>query len=234
MRGVILCGGHGTRLHPATLVTNKHILPIYDKPMVYYPINNLVEAGVNEIMIITGKEHAGAFIDLLGDGRNFNASFTYRVQEEAGGIAHALDLCESFVGDNSVMVALGDNIFEKKFYFDEPYFDNDGAKIFIKKVPDPERFGVAIIDGDKISGIIEKPKDNISDFAVTGLYIYDNKVFDIIKNLKPSDRGELEITDLNNWYIDNNKMKYEILHGFWQDCGTPDGLLKASNFIKNL
>lgn len=226
MKGVILAGGTGSRLLPLTKVTNKHLLPIYNKPMIYYPLYTLINSGIKDIMIISGREHAGHFLGLLGSGKDFGVNFKYAVQEEAGGIAQALSLVESFVGNDSVAVILGDNIFENHFKEEVLNF-NKGAKIFLKEVPDPKRFGIAEIDFNKIISINEKPQHPKSNYAVTGLYLYDCNVFDIIEELKPSERGELEITDVNNGYLNKGQLKYSIFKGYWSDAGTFDSLLKA-------
>lgn len=228
-KGIVLAGGLGTRLRPMTLITNKHLLPVYDKPMVFYPINTLLKAGIKDIMVVTGCEHMGQMINILKSGKEFGCKFSYAVQEEAGGIAQALGLCEDFANGESVAVILGDNIFEEKF--DSKPFDS-GARIYLKKVPDPKRFGVPVFNDGKIIAIEEKPNKPKTDYAVTGLYLYENSVFDVIKTLKPSGRGELEITDVNNHFIAEGKMDYEIFDGFWSDAGTPDSLLKSSNFVK--
>ncbi len=234
-KGLIAAGGNGTRLRPLTYVTNKHLLPIYDKPMIYYPLVTLIEAGVKDILIVSGKEHAGHFLNLLGSGRAFGVNLSYEVQDEAGGIAQVVGLARQFTGANSLAVILGDNIFEKNNVIKHALTDykkqNDGAMIFLKTVDDPERFGVAEIKGDKIIEIMEKPKKPKSNLAVTGLYFYDRHVFDIIDTLKPSGRGELEITDVNNAYIEKNAMSYQILEGEWTDAGTFDTLLKAGNLM---
>lgn len=232
MKGVILAGGTGSRLYPLTKVTNKHLLPVYDKPMIFYPIQTLINAGIKEIMIVSGRGHAGHFLELLGSGADHGVHFTYEIQEQAGGIAQALSLAEDFVDGDSVTVILGDNIFQDDIKEDVANF-NDGAKIFLKEVSDAHRFGVAELKGDKVIGIEEKPKEPKSNFAVTGLYIYDSKVFSAIKTLKPSGRGELEITDVNNYYINKGAMKYGILEGFWSDAGTFESLLRASIMVKN-
>lgn len=230
-KGVVLCGGSGKRLGELTKILNKHLLPIHDKPMCYYPIATLINAGIKDIMIVTGKGHARAFIDLLGDGSRFNAKFTYRVQEGAGGIAEALGLCEDFVCGSNVAVILGDNIFSGEL--EQRLGIREGAKIFLKEVHNPERFGVANFNGaGEIIDIVEKPNNPKNNLIVTGLYIYDNKIWDVIKTLYRSERGELEITDINNWYIGQGLMNYEIIKDEWIDAGTPDSLLRASNFIK--
>ena len=231
MKGIILAGGTGSRLLPMTKVTNKHLLPVYDKPMIYYPIQTLIDAGIKQIMIVSGKGHAGHFLELLGSGKDFDAKFTFEIQEEAGGIAQALGLAEDFADDEDVAVILGDNIFEDKFKDDIKNFKK-GAKVFLKEVKDPQRFGVAEIKGDKIIGIEEKPKNPKSNLCVTGLYVYDADVFKVVKTLKPSDRGELEITDVNNHYIDEGKMTFAKVKGFWSDAGTVESLYRASTLVK--
>ncbi len=231
MKGVILAGGTGSRLYPLTKVTNKHLLPVYDKPMIYYPMETLINAGIKDIMIVSGRGHAGHFLELLGSGVDFGVHFTYEIQEKAGGIAQALSLAEDFADGDSVTVILGDNIFQDNIKGDVANF-NDGAKIFLKEVPDAYRFGVAELKGEKVIGIEEKPKEPKSNFAVTGLYIYDSEVFDAIKTLKPSGRGELEITDVNNYYVDKGAMEYGILEGFWSDAGTFESLLRAGMLVK--
>lgn len=231
MKGVILAGGTGSRLYPLTKVTNKHLLPVYDKPMIFYPIQTLVNAGIKEIMIVSGRGHAGHFLELLGSGANLGVKFTYEIQEEAGGIAQALGLAESFADQEDVAVILGDNIFQDNIKQDVSNF-RVGAKIFLKEVPDAHRFGVAELKGDKVIGIEEKPGEPKSNFAVTGLYIYSNSVFKVVKTLKPSARGELEITDVNNYFVNNGTMEYRILDGFWSDAGTFESLLRASLMVK--
>lgn len=231
MKGVILAGGTGSRLYPLTKVTNKHLLPVYDKPMIYYPMETLVNAGIKEIMIVSGRGHAGHFLELLGSGVDFGVHFTYEIQEKAGGIAQALSLAEDFVDGDSVTVILGDNIFQDNIKEDVRNFKN-GAKIFLKEVPDAHRFGVAELNGDKVIGIEEKPKQPKSNLAVTGLYIYDSVVFNAIKTLKPSGRGELEITDVNNYYVNKGAMEYGVLEGFWSDAGTFESLLRAALIVQ--
>lgn len=235
MKGIILAGGNGTRLRPVTFVTNKHLLPVYDRPMIYFPLGLMQACGFSDVMIVSGREHAGDFLNLLGSGKDWRMKISYEVQEEAGGIAQALALAESFADGGSVAVCLGDNIFEdheqlvvgvKKFQAGER-----GAMIFVKAVTDPKRFGVAEIAGDKVLGIEEKPKSPKSNLAVTGFYIYDGGVFDIIKKQKPSGRGEMEITDVNNAYILAGKMRFEKVDGEWTDAGTFDSLLRASNLM---
>ncbi|MDZ7718093.1 MAG: sugar phosphate nucleotidyltransferase [Balneolaceae bacterium] len=234
MKGIILAGGTGSRLYPLTKVTNKHLLPVGNKPMIYYPIEKLTSAGIEEILIVTGTEHMGDVVNLLGSGKDFGCRFTYKVQDEAGGIAQALGLAENFCGDEPMTVILGDNIFEAGLSKALENFDGSGAQILIKQVEDPERFGVAELEGDRIVGIEEKPDQPKSEFAVTGIYMYDPQVFDLIRNLEPSDRGELEITDVNNHYIKNGAMKYSILDGWWTDAGTPESYKVANNLAHKL
>ena len=231
MKGIILAGGTGSRLFPLTKVTNKHLLPVYDKPMIYYPLMTLVDAGISEIMIVSGRGHAGHFLELLGSGIESGAQLTYEIQEGAGGIAQALGLARRWAGDDSVTVILGDNIFEDSVKKAVQSFTS-GARVFLKEVPDAERFGVAEVSGNRIVGIEEKPKEPKSNLAVTGLYIYDSEVFRIIHELKPSGRGELEITDVNNAYILKGAMTFSRLKGFWSDAGTFDSLLRASVIVQ--
>lgn len=231
MKGIILAGGTGSRLYPLTKVTNKHLLPVYDKPMIFYPIQTLIDAGIKEILIVSGRGHAGHFLELLGSGADLGVKFTYEIQEEAGGIAQALGLAEDFADEDDVTVLLGDNIFQDNIKTDVSNFKG-GAKIFLKEVPDAHRFGVAELKGDRVVGIQEKPREPKSSFAVTGLYIYGNNVFNVVKNLKPSARGELEITDVNNYFVNNGTMEYRILNGFWSDAGTFESLLRAGILIQ--
>lgn len=231
MKGIVLAGGLGTRLAPLTKITNKHLLPIYDKPMIYYPIQNLVDAGIEDILIVTGGSHAGDFLRLLGNGKEFGLKhLNYTYQEGEGGIAEALGLAEYFAEDDKIIVILGDNLIEHGIteYVQRFRQQERGAKILLKEVPEPQRFGVAEVDGDRIVGIEEKPSKPKSTYAVTGYYMYDPQVFDIIKTLKPSDRGELEITDVNNAYIEQGTMTYEILPGWWTDAGTFESLYHAA------
>jgi glucose-1-phosphate thymidylyltransferase len=228
MKGIILAGGTGSRLYPLTKVTNKHLLPVGNKPMIYHPIEKLTGAGIDEILIVTGTEHMGDVVNLLGSGREFDCRFTYKVQDTAGGIAQALGLAENFTGGDSMLVILGDNIFSSDLKEAVQSYQGSGAKILIKEVEDPERFGVAEISGDKIIGIEEKPEIPKSRFCVTGIYFYDNHVFDLIRTLKPSGRGELEITDVNNFYIGSGNMTYDILGGWWTDAGTPESYRLAN------
>lgn len=234
MKGVILAGGLGTRLYPLTKVTNKHLLSVYNKPMIYYPIETLVNAHIDEVLLVTGGNNAGDFLRLLGNGKELRLKhIEYTYQEGEGGIAQALSLAEEFADHGKICVMLGDNIIEKNIIQAVRDYKNqkDGAKIILKEVPDPERFGVPVLEGDKIVKIEEKPKDPKSRYAVTGIYMYDNTVFDIIKTLRPSQRGELEITDVNNVYIQRGNMTYEILEGWWTDAGTFDSLRLASNLV---
>lgn len=227
-----MAGGTGSRLFPLTKVTNKHLLPIYNKPMIYYPIETLVNAGIRDIMIVSGKGHAGHFLELLKSGHDFSARFSYGVQEEAGGIAQALGICEDFSDHEDVMVMLGDNLIEESVKDAVDDFKNQkkGAKVFLKEVEDPRSFGVAEIEGDKIKTIEEKPENPKTNQAVIGLYIYDAQVWDVIKNLKPSGRGELEITDVNNYYADKGELTYKKLEGWWGDGGESfASYLKACN-----
>jgi glucose-1-phosphate thymidylyltransferase len=234
MKGIVLAGGLGTRLHPLTKITNKHLLPVYNRPMIYYPIQTLVDAGISEIMVVTGGKNAGDFLELLGNGKEFGLKhINYTYQEGEGGIAAALSLAEDFVENDSICVILGDNIYEKSMKQSVAEFrkQGKGARIHLKKVENPQRFGVPIIEGDRIMKIEEKPKAPKSDYAVTGLYFYDPSVFDIIKTLRPSGRGELEITDVNNAYIGRGEMTYSIVDGWWSDAGTFDSLLRATILV---
>jgi glucose-1-phosphate thymidylyltransferase len=246
MKGIILAGGTGSRLMPLTKVTNKHLLPVFDKPMIYYPLNSLIAAGIKDILIVSGPGHAGHFLNLLGSGKEFGINLSYEVQEEAGGIAQALSLARDFADEEKIAVILGDNIYEDNSQIAKAvrdFLDQEfetagkkvgGAKILLKEVPDPMRFGVAELEGEKIIGIEEKPKKPKSNYSVTGFYLYDNQVFDIIKTLKPSGRGELEITDVNNFYVEQGTMTYEIIQGEWTDAGTFDSLLRASNLASKI
>jgi glucose-1-phosphate thymidylyltransferase len=230
MKGLILAGGTGSRLYPLTKITNKHLLPVGRYPMIYHPISKLVEAGICDILIVTGKEHMGDVVRLLGSGKDFGARFTYRVQEEAGGIAQALHLAKDFVGEDSMIVLLGDNIFMDPIhsYIERYQKQRNGAKILLKTVDDPQRFGVAEVDGSKIISIEEKPLRPKSNHCVTGIYFYDHTVFSIIERLAPSARGEYEITDVNNHYISQQQLTYDFLTGWWTDAGTPETWLKAN------
>ncbi len=232
MKGILLCGGTGKRLYPLTRVSNKHLLPVYSKPMIYYPLDTLISAGIKDVLIVAGKGFAGQFLELLGSGEEFGVHINYTVQEKPGGIAEALSLAKRFANRDSIAVILGDNIFEQKFDFTK---FREGAKIYLKEVNDPDRFGVARIDNNRLIEIIEKPRNwsGESGYAVTGLYLYDNTIFDIISCLNPSIRGELEITDVNNEYIKQTKIDYEVITGFWSDAGTFESLYKASSFIRD-
>jgi len=234
VKGIILAGGLGTRLYPLTKITNKHLLPVYDKPMIFYPLQTLINAGIDDILIVTGGNNAGDFLRLLGNGKEFGLKHVnYTYQEGEGGIAEALGLAEFFAEKDKVCVVLGDNVIEKNIRKAVQSFEQqkEGAKIIIKEVPDPQRFGVPTLEGDRIVRIVEKPKVPQSPYAVTGIYMYDCTVFDIIKILKPSDRGELEITDVNNAYIERGQMTWEILDGWWTDAGTFSSLLRASQLV---
>jgi len=234
MKGIVLAGGLGSRLHPLTKVTNKHLMPIYNKPMIYFPIETLVGAGIREILIVTGGKNAGEFLRLLGNGKEFGLKhINYTYQEGEGGIAAALSLAEFFADGEPICVILGDNLIEGSI---EKYVDNfkrqgTGARILLKEVEDPQRFGVPTIRGTQIVRIDEKPKVTASSYAVTGIYMYDGRVFDIVRTLEPSNRGELEITDVNNAYIAMNAMEYDVLDGWWTDAGTFESLLRASNLV---
>ena len=235
MKGVILAGGLGTRLYPLTKVTNKHLLPVYDKPMIYYPIQTLINAGIDDILIVTGGNNAGDFLRLLGNGKEFGLKhINYTYQEGEGGIADALRLAEFFAGSEKICVVLGDNLIENNIRKAANSFQNqtEGAKILLKEVPDPQRFGVPDLAGDRVVRIEEKPKVPKSKYAVIGIYFYDPQVFEFIRTLKPSDRGELEITDVNNWYIERNMMTWDVLEGWWTDAGTLDSLIRASNLVR--
>jgi len=234
MKGIVLAGGLGTRLYPLTKVTNKHLLPVYNQPMIYYPIQTLINAGIDDIMIVTGGNSAGDFLRLLGNGKEFGLRhLNYAYQEGEGGIADALSLVQHFADDQPICVVLGDNIIEGNIRSacDAYREQGKGAKILLKKVHDPERFGLPELDGDRVLRIEEKPKEPKSDFAVVGIYFYDPTVFDVIGTLVPSDRGELEITDVNNYYIERNEMTWNELDGWWTDAGTFESLLRASNLI---
>jgi glucose-1-phosphate thymidylyltransferase len=231
LRGVVLAGGTGSRLFPLTKVTNKHLLPVGHEPMIFHPVKKLVEAGIREILIVTGTEHMGAIVGLLGSGKDFGCEFTYRVQDEAGGIAQALGLARRFGRGGRLAVILGDNIFEssiRKFAM-EFRAQRGGAKILLQEVHDPGRYGVAVTEGARVLKIVEKPKNPPSNLAVTGIYFYDQDVFDIIDTLAPSGRGELEITDVNNAYIGRGDMTFDVLPGWWTDAGTFESLKHAND-----
>ncbi len=235
MKGVVLAGGLGKRLGPLTRITNKHLLPIYDRPMIYYPLQTLVDAGITQILLVTGGNHAGDFLRLLGNGEEFGLKhLNYTYQRGEGGIAEALALAEHFAAGEPLVVILGDNIVEKSI---KPYVQHfaeqgPGAKIILKEVEDPWRFGVAELRGEHIVDIEEKPKQPKSNFVVTGIYMYDARVFDIIKTLKPSGRGEMEITDVNNAYIRREQMTYDVLDGWWTDAGLPETLYRATTLVR--
>lgn len=234
MKGVILAGGLGTRLHPLTRITNKHLLPVYKEPMVYYPIKTLINAGIEDIMIVTGGSSAGDFLRLLGNGKEFGLKrLSYSYQEGEGGIAEALSLVEHFADGQPICVVLGDNIVEKNIRSaaDDYRRQTAGAKILLKKVDDPHRYGVPTFEEDRVVAIEEKPAEPRSDYAVIGIYFYDQTVFDVIRTLVPSGRGELEITDVNNHYIARGEMTWSELDGWWSDAGTFESLLKASNLV---
>jgi len=232
MRGIILSGGSGTRLRPLTKITSKQLLPIYNRPMIYYPLNTLINAGIKEILIIVAPERAGDYLNLLGSGKQFGVKFTYEIQDKPEGLAQAFIIGENFIDNEDVAMILGDNIFEDDFSEEIKSFKS-GAKIFAKHVPDPERFGVVKFDENfKAKKIVEKPQEYLSNYAVTGLYVYDQRVVKIAKEIKPSARGELEITDLNNWYLERGELEVAMVKGEWLDAGTFDSLLKAQSFAK--
>ncbi|GIO35156.1 glucose-1-phosphate thymidylyltransferase [Paenibacillus antibioticophila] len=236
MKAIILAGGTGSRLYPLTKVTNKHLLPVGKYPMIFHSVAKLKQAGLTDILIVTGKEHMGDVVSLLGSGSPFGVSFTYRVQDEAGGIAQALGLAEPFVGKDRMVVMLGDNIFADNI---TPYVHKfrdqiKGAKILIQQVSDPTRFGVPELHGERIVSIEEKPAAPKSDYAVTGLYMFDHQVFEIIKKLRPSARGELEITDVNNAYIERNELTFDILQGWWTDAGTHASWARANELAQDI
>ncbi len=233
LKGIVLAGGTGSRLHPLTKVTNKHLLAVGQKPMIYYPIERLISAEIEEILIVTGVDHMGDVVNLLGSGKDFNCRFTYKVQDQAGGIAQALNLAEDFCHNDGVVVILGDNIFKAslKDYADKFRDQKSGAKVLLKEVENPRRFGVAELSDGKVIAIEEKPKKPKSNCIVTGIYFYDSAVFEIIRTLKPSGRGELEITDVNNAYIAKGQLSYDILDGWWTDAGTFESLNKANELV---
>ncbi|GGD87533.1 sugar phosphate nucleotidyltransferase [Paenibacillus nasutitermitis] len=236
MKGIILAGGTGSRLYPLTKVTNKHLLPVGKYPMIFHSIAKLKEADIQDVLIVTGKDHMGDVVNLLGSGHEFGMTFTYKVQDEAGGIAQALGLAEQFVNGDQMVVILGDNVFNDSIatFADNFRQQNKGAKILIQEVHDPQRYGVAELDGDRILSIEEKPQKPKSSYAVTGIYMYDSRVFEIVRTLKPSGRGELEITDVNNAYIESNELSYDILQGWWTDAGTHASLTKANELAKDI
>jgi len=234
MKGVVLAGGLGSRLYPLTKVTNKHLLPVYNEPMIYYPIRILVNAGINEILIVTGGNNAGDFLRLLENGKDFGLKhINYTYQQGEGGIAAALSMAEHFSDNDKIIVVLGDNIIENniKAAADKFRAQKEGARILLKEVTDPQRFGVPVFDGKKIIRIDEKPAKPASNYAVIGIYMYDYRVFEFIKSLKPSQRGELEITDVNNFYINEGKMESDVLEGWWSDAGTFESLQAAGQMV---
>jgi glucose-1-phosphate thymidylyltransferase len=229
-KGVILAGGLGTRLHPLTLVTNKHLLPVYDKPMIYYPLLTLANAGIKEILIISSPGELGHFVNLLGSGKDFGVQLRYEIQKEPKGIAHALALAETFVNGENVCLVLGDNIIQDKLDISDFI---GGCRIYLKQVTNPKSYGIAELEGDKVISVTEKPEFPKSNLAVIGLYVYDNNVFDIIRTIEPSARGELEITSVNNAYVKENKVDARMMHGFWKDAGSIKSLFEASEMVKN-
>ena len=235
MKGIVLAGGTGSRLFPLTKVTNKHLLPVGREPMIFHPIKKLTDAGIDEILVVTGLEHMGDVVNLLGSGREFGCRFTYKVQDEAGGIAQALGLAENFAAGVPVCVILGDNVFADSISPFASAFDRQrkGARVVLKRVTDPGRFGVAEVEGDRILRIDEKPKEPRSDLAVTGIYFYDARVFEAIRTLKPSARGELEITDVNNHYLSRGELRFDVLERWWTDAGTFDSLHLANELVRD-
>ncbi|MGG4034640.1 sugar phosphate nucleotidyltransferase [Paenibacillus cisolokensis] len=236
MKGIILSGGTGSRLLPLTKVTNKHLLPVGKYPMIFHALKRMKECSISDILIVTGRDHMGDVVNLLGSGRELGLSLTYKVQDEAGGIAQALGMAEQFVNADQMLVILGDNVFSGSIvpFVNKFKSQGRGAKIIIKEVPDPQRFGVPQLSGDKIISIEEKPLVPKSNYAVTGIYMYDSQVFDIIRTLRPSARGELEITDVNNAYISRNELTYDILPGWWTDAGTHESLARANELAKDI
>lgn len=231
MKGIILAGGAGTRLRPLTQVTSKQLLPVYDQPMIWYPLQTLLQGGIEDILIIVAPDHSSDFMTLLGSGKDYGARFYYKIQDKPEGLAHAFVLGREFVGQDNVTMILGDNIFEDNFSAAIKNFKS-GGHVFAKQVPDPERFGVVKFDNSKNAiQIEEKPKDFLSDYAITGLYIFDNRVVDIVRQMKPSARGELEITDIHNWYLKRGELKVDVVRGEWIDAGTFDSLLRAGEFV---
>ncbi len=236
MKGVILAGGTGSRLSPLTKVTNKHLLPIYDQPMVYYPLKTLKQMGIESVLLVTGRGHEGHFLELLGSGSEFGLSIAYEVQEEAGGIAQALKLAEDFVGNSDFVVILGDNYFEEDLSSAVTEFQNSASKahVFLKEVDEPQHYGVPAFNGDQIAEIIEKPSDPPSPFAVVGCYIYTPDVFKVIDGIKPSARGELEISDVNDHYVKQSALSYSKLQGYWGDCGESiDGMMEVARYAQS-
>ncbi|MCB0343728.1 MAG: NTP transferase domain-containing protein [Bdellovibrionales bacterium] len=234
MKGVILAGGLGSRLQPCTLVTNKHLLPVYDKPMIFYPLQTLINAGITDILLVTGGNYAGHFLRLLGNGKEFGLKhINYTYQEGEGGIADALSLAEYFAAGEPVCVVLGDNIIQGNIADAARAFRHQGrgAKVLLKEVQDAHRFGVAVVENGEVTSIVEKPKEPVSNLAVTGIYFYDSEVFNFIKRLEPSARGELEITDVNNMYLKRGELTYDMLEGWWTDAGTFESLNRAANLV---
>lgn len=236
MKGIILAGGTGSRLFPLTKVTNKHLLPVGRYPMIFHAIYKLKQAQIEDILVVTGKDHMGDVVNLLGSGREYGVTLTYKVQDEAGGIAQALGLAEQFVNNDRMVVILGDNVFSDNIspYVAQYRKQQKGAKILIKEVPDPQRFGVPELSHDRILNIEEKPSNPKSNYAVTGIYMYDSQVFDFIRALKPSERGELEITDVNNAYINRNELSFDILQGWWSDAGTHISYARANELAQDI
>ena len=235
MKGIVLAGGTGSRLFPLTKVTNKHLLPVGREPMIFHPVRKLTAAGIEEILIVTGVEHMGDVVTLLGSGKDFGCRFTYKVQDEAGGIAQALGLAEDFAGKELLCVILGDNIFQDPIgpYVSAFREQARGARLLLKKVDDPQRYGVAEVEGSRVVRIVEKPKRPKSDLAVVGIYFYDFQVFDVIRTLEPSARGELEITDVNNHYLREGSLHCDRLQGWWTDAGTFDSLASANELVRS-
>jgi glucose-1-phosphate thymidylyltransferase len=233
MKGIILAGGKATRLRPLTKITSKQLLPVYDKPMIYYPIETLVRSGIKNILIIISPDYAGHFLNLLGSGKDFGAKFTYEIQDEPRGLADAFIVGEEFIGNSNVAMILGDNIFDYDFAKAIRNFKS-GGKIFVKEVPDPQRYGVIEFDAtNKVVSIEEKPTQPKSNFASVGLYLYDNRVIQFAKEVQPSARGELEITELHKRYLTTNELEVDVIEGFWEDAGTFDSLLRANNYMAN-
>ncbi len=231
MKGIILAGGNATRLRPLTKITSKQLLPVYNKPMIFYPINTLVKAGIKDILIIIAPDYAGHFLNLLGSGSDFGANFTYEVQQKPGGLSEAFIIGENFIDEDNVTMILGDNIFEHDFSEQIKNFQS-GAVVFAKEVPDPERYGVIEFDENKnVLSIVEKPENPKSNYAMTGIYICDNKVSSFAKSAKPSERGEIEITETINQYLDKKELKVEVIDGMWEDAGTFDSLLRVNNLV---
>jgi glucose-1-phosphate thymidylyltransferase len=236
MKGVILAGGTGSRLYPLTKVTNKHLLPVGREPMIFHPVRKLTDAGITEILVVTGVEHVGDVVTLLGSGRSFGCRFTYKVQDEAGGIAQALGLAEHFASGAPVCVILGDNVFADPIAPFVAAFERQraGARIVLARVPDPQRFGVAALDGERIVDLVEKPADPPSNLAVVGVYLYDAGVYEVIRTLRPSARGELEITDVNLAYLRRGLLRHDVMHGFWTDAGTFESLHRANELLRTV